>query len=95
MKASDIPEKVFHEMLITAPHGYLSLYEIQDRLPDYPPKVVHARLRALVKSKKLSAQCTCGCKGPYCEKRSPGIRWDALDWYLRNSKDRSSLKPYV
>lgn len=41
--------------------------DIQEELNAYPPKVVLAKLKQLVKRKLLSG-CTCGCRGDFEER---------------------------
>ena len=38
--------------------------DIADRLPEYPPKVVIAKCRSLIK-RGLMHGCTCGCRGDF------------------------------
>lgn len=69
LQAKDIPEDHILSVIdaVSGPYG-VSLWHIQDPLKErygYPPKVVLARLRSMVNRGILSAQCTCGCKGPY------------------------------
>lgn len=48
-------------------HGvprWSSLWDVQDALPDVPPKVVLAKLRSMIKRKLLNG-CTCGCRGDF------------------------------
>lgn len=66
LQAKDIPEvEILAAMDAISPKGCSSRWDIEARLPAYPPKVVHARLRSMVKRKVIDAQCTCGCRGDY------------------------------
>jgi len=76
VKASDIPEALIHDVIASGSeyrgHHSATTFDFYNALsPEYPRKVVLARLRALVKSGKISAQCTCGCAGPYSENDHP------------------------
>jgi hypothetical protein len=37
---------------------------VQEQFPDFPPKVVTAKLGSLVRRKVLDG-CTCGCRGDF------------------------------
>jgi hypothetical protein len=41
-----------------------SLYDVLEQVPEYPPKVVLAKLRGMVKRKILEG-CACGCRGDF------------------------------
>lgn len=68
-KASDITDA---ELLAAvrqvriADINWSMLHDIRDALPQYPPKVVLAKLRSAVKRKLLKG-CCCGCRGDFEE----------------------------
>ena len=50
-------------------HGvpaWATLWDVQDELPAFPPKVVQAKLRSLVQRGVLDG-CACGCRGDFEE----------------------------
>ena len=78
MKAADIPEAeiiaAIEQVGRTIGKGAIGgkvipklacLWDLQEALPAYPPKVVLARLKSMVKRKVIGAQCTCGCRGDF------------------------------
>ena len=69
MKASDISdERIMQAVKETqgicgVPH-WSSLYQINENLKEFPEKVILAKLKSMVKKKKLKG-CTCGCRGDF------------------------------
>jgi hypothetical protein len=59
--AKDIPDQVINAMIR---NGIRSLYDIQDGLHQYPPKVVKAKLAQMVNKGRLIG-CGCGCRGDF------------------------------
>lgn len=49
---------------LVSAHPKATIWDLQARLQEYPPKVVRAKLAALVK-RGLLAGCTCGCRGDF------------------------------
>lgn len=47
-------------------HATAATYRIQEALPQWPPKVVLARLRSMARRGVIDCQCTCGCRGDWC-----------------------------
>ncbi len=69
-KASDISDETCLEAVRAVRGRWASswsmLPDIQEKLRVYPPKVVLAKLKQLVKKNKLDG-CTCGCRGDFEE----------------------------
>lgn len=79
MKASDIPdidvlervqacqegrcEAVLHDLFFRAPHWSMTAV-VQEALPEFPPKVVAAKLSRLLRRGLLTG-CDCGCRGDW------------------------------
>ncbi len=65
MKASDIRDQ---DMLAAVAHEMTgigaSAYKISLRFPEFPEKVVRAKLHALLR-RKLIHGCCCGCRGDF------------------------------
>lgn len=70
MKASDITDEQIYQAVdeICAGQSFVypvaSRWEIHKKLPQYPEKVLMAKLRRMVKRKRL-AGCACGCRGDF------------------------------
>lgn len=69
MQAKDISDKVALAALSKARglHGvprWSSLSDVQAALAQFPPKVVLAKLRSMVKRRVISG-CACGCRGDF------------------------------
>jgi hypothetical protein len=65
MKAADIPDI---KMLEAVKHEGLgngaNMSDVERRFPDFPPKVVRAKLHALLRRKAITG-CCCGCRGDF------------------------------
>ena len=46
-------------------------WDLHEEFPEYPPKVLRAKCRALISQKKLNG-CACGCRGDFYIERG----WD-------------------
>jgi hypothetical protein len=68
-QAKDIPDEAIYQAIreVKAERsGYMtSRWDIEKKLSQYPPKVVMAKLRTLVKKRKTIDGCTCGCRGDF------------------------------
>lgn len=67
MKASDIPDLKMMEAIRNNPRYSgigTSRFDIQQRFPDFPEKVVRAKLHALLR-RGLIFGCCCGCRGDF------------------------------
>ncbi len=68
MKASDVPEDtviaLIRELGASNAAKWAFLWDIQGRLPQFPPKVVKAKLAAMVKRGVIGG-CGCGCRGDF------------------------------
>ena len=69
MKASDITDERILEVMAETrlEWGVSLLYDIQKALPEFPPKVVLAKLRQMVNKKRLDG-CACGCRGDFAQR---------------------------
>jgi hypothetical protein len=71
MKASDITDRAIYELVASAKvwrsnePGCLMLWDALKALPQFPPKVIKAKLRQMVAKKRLNG-CACGCRGDFC-----------------------------
>lgn len=65
--AKDIPDQVINAFI---QNGFNSLYQIQDALPEYPAKVVKAKLAQMVYKGRLLG-CPCGCRGDFALPPTP------------------------
>lgn len=68
-KASDITDEALMAAFRASRgrHGvprWATLWDIQAEMPQWPPKVVQAKLRSMVKRKLLEG-CACGCRGDF------------------------------
>ena len=64
-KASDIADAQILAIIRDVKGPYASMrMDIEERLPEFPPKVVLAKLHALVRRKVLDG-CDCGCRGDF------------------------------
>lgn len=63
MQAKDVPEQPILDLINKRTH--VGLRELEETFPQYPSKVLLAKLRAMVKKNLISTQCDCGCNGPY------------------------------
>lgn len=66
MKASDVPD---HAVMVAVQTGSIDRLGatttfIESQLPDFPPKVIRAKLRALLR-RGLITGCICGCRGDF------------------------------
>lgn len=61
MQAKDITDEV---MLAVLDEKWQSTGEVWKHFPFYPEKVVHAKLKQLLK-RKLIDGCPCGCRGDW------------------------------
>ena len=67
MKASDISDETILELIdsVKAKTGiWLTIWDIQQALPNFPMKVILAKLRRMV-SKRHITGCPCGCYGGF------------------------------
>lgn len=66
MKAADISDAQLLALIpsIKSRVNAASLWTLQEALPQYPPKVVQAKLKSMVKRKLLTG-CACGCRGDF------------------------------
>jgi hypothetical protein len=66
--ARDIPDQVLLDLVETQARERdglgAVLWELQAALPDYPPKVIKAKLRKLSR-RGLITGCLCGCRGDF------------------------------
>jgi hypothetical protein len=60
-KAADIPDQMIFDIISA---GTRSLFTIQKLLPQFPAKVVRAKLNQMTNKGRL-AGCTCGCSGNF------------------------------
>lgn len=59
LTAADIPDdSVF---AVIGRERYPRWQLVADALPTFPPKLVLAKVRAMVRKHQLAADCTCGC----------------------------------
>jgi hypothetical protein len=70
MKAADIPDDVAIDAVRSTQgmHGvpnWSTLWDVQNSLPTYPPKVVTAKLASLIKRGKLKGTAQNGCRGDF------------------------------
>jgi hypothetical protein len=86
MQAKDIPDETILGIVMAANEGSLGsripglpnyprwclIYDLEERLPSFPPKVILAKCRSLMK-RRLMHGCGCGCRGDFyvC-----GSQWD-------------------
>lgn len=68
-RASDISEErvVSAILAVRGRHGvphWATLWDVQEHLKEFPPKVVLAKLKRMVKSGRITG-CTCGCRGDF------------------------------
>lgn len=50
---------------ILQPHpAWCLTYDLEERMPDVPPKVILAKCRSLIKRGKMHG-CYCGCRGDF------------------------------
>jgi hypothetical protein len=72
LQAKDLPEDELVAALrrVRQPWGTSTFYDLQDALPAYPPKVLLAKLAALVRRGVLDG-CACGCRGDFQEVARP------------------------
>jgi hypothetical protein len=66
MQAKDIPDfRILNLVRVFNEGGYWCLtYDLEELLPDYPPKVILAKCRSLIRRGRM-AGCTCGCRGDF------------------------------
>lgn len=74
VKAADITDARIFEVIATtkSQYGTSTLYAIRDALPQFPRKVVLAKLRQMVTKGRLDS-CACGCRGDF----APPVRYQA------------------
>jgi hypothetical protein len=63
---------------------WTSLWELQKRLEKYPPKVVLAKLRAMLRREVLYG-CGCGCRGRLLHRRGGGRPLSSETAFARNT----------
>lgn len=71
-QAKDIPDATILRIVRefnegrASPNGrrWCLTYDLEERLPDIPPKVILAKCRGLIKRGLLSG-CPCGCRGDF------------------------------
>lgn len=78
MKCADLPDNVVLDViaLSTRPLG-ATIGEVFEGLPDYPQKIVRAKLSKLIRRGIVSG-CTCGCRGDFAVVQLEAVR-DRLD----------------
>lgn len=90
IQAKDIPELEILVAIdaVTAHTGRQTAarWDVEKQLPAYPPKVVLARLRSMVRRGVLSAQCMCGCRGDFS-------RPEVFDWYPAETAKARARQP--
>lgn len=66
MKAADIPDKTIYALVRQAQYPRIgqNRWAIRDALPQFPDKVILAKLRQMVTSGRLYG-CACGCRGDF------------------------------
>ena len=66
MKAADIPENVIFDVIEKRKYRNLGAgrWEFESALPQFPPKVILAKLRQMLK-KNAIVGCGCGCRGDF------------------------------
>ncbi len=69
IQAKDISDMVMLEALAktrgrNGVPRWSTLWETQAELPQFPPKVVQAKLRSMIKRRVLMG-CACGCRGDF------------------------------
>lgn len=68
MKASDISDVAMCEAIdkvIATKNQYVAfIWDLQEAFPEFPQKVILAKLRRL-EHRKLIEGCTCGCRGDF------------------------------
>lgn len=64
MKAADISDVKIMEIIDSTGKGWASRQMIEDALPEFPPKVVLAKLYQMSHKGRLDG-CACGCSGPF------------------------------
>ena len=79
MQAKDIPDETILGLVMAANEGSLAsripgdernyprwclTYDLEERLPSFPPKVILAKCRSLIKRGKMHG-CPCGCRGDF------------------------------
>ena len=69
LQAKDVSDEEICQALRTtrgmngAPN-WSSLWDVQRALPQYPPRVVLAKLSAMIRRKRITG-CDCGCRGDF------------------------------
>lgn len=73
MQAKDIPDDAIIAVLARlerdgkwpgVPRRWVMVWELYEAFPDVPPKVVVAKMRALIR-RGIADGCTCGCRGDF------------------------------
>jgi hypothetical protein len=87
MKTSDIADETILGLVMYVSEKedrWCMSWEIEERLPSIPPKVIRAKCRNLIKRGKLHG-CTCGCRGDFylC-----GSKWDYSHFNLVTGEPR-------
>lgn len=72
MKAADVPENPIFVAIENRRLRNLgaNFTEVMAMVPDFPEKVVRAKLKSLIRRKVIDG-CDCGCRGDYL----PGLNW--------------------
>lgn len=78
MKCSDLPDNAVLDVIAHSqrPLG-ATIGEVFEALPDYPQKVVRAKLSKLIRRGIISG-CVCGCRGDFMVVQLEAVR-DRLD----------------
>lgn len=68
MKAADISDEEMLSIMqkVALPHGATMLLDAQKAMPQYPPKIVLAKFRSMIK-RGIIEGCPCGCRGDFKE----------------------------
>jgi hypothetical protein len=77
MKASDIDDRLVMEAIAHHPSERgigTPIWAVFERFPDFPEKVVRAKLHALLR-RKLIYGCVCGCRGDFTITPLGRSRW--------------------
>jgi len=67
MQAKDIPDVVFLDIvedINCLEYRWAQRWDIEEKMPDVPPKVILAKARNLIK-RNLMSGCGCGCRGDF------------------------------
>lgn len=97
LKASDIPDEQFYDAMLDVfenggaigPGAWASVWDLEERWPSIPRKVIVAKASALIHRRKTIDGCGCGCRGDF-EFTPKG-----LDLMQRRGVGRKRLKAYA